>query len=185
MDYETWRPVVGWCRYEVSNWGNVRSLFFVSRSSSFRHDEPRILKPMLARTGYLRVNLYKPGENRHFSIHRIVLEAFVGPCPDGYQACHYNGIKTDNRLVNLGWVTGKENQRHRICHGTALYGQNNPFAKITNGEAIEIYKRANGGKEKLVDIGRDYGIAGQTVSDIKFRRRWKRVLPLRFEKPCP
>ena len=179
MNHEIWQPVVGFeSRYEVSDYGKVRSLVFKNRVTSYRYDEPLMLKLTVMKNGYLRVNLHENGKNLNAFVHRIVLGAFVGPCPNGYQACHYNGIKDDNRLDNLGWVTGAENQKHRENHGTALYGENNPSAKITNEQAIEIYRRTNEGKERLVDVARDYGIAGQTVSDIKYGRKWKKVLPL-------
>lgn len=45
----------------------------------------------------------------HSYVHRLVLEAFVGPCPPGMEACHWNGIPGDNRLHNLRWDTPSAN----------------------------------------------------------------------------
>lgn len=51
-------------------------------------------------------------------VHRLVLEAFVGPCPGGCVGCHGNGDTTDNRLVNLRWDTPGANNRDKREHGT-------------------------------------------------------------------
>lgn len=59
-------------------------------------------------------------------MHRLVLLAFVGPCPDGMEACHANDIPTDNRLANLRWGTHADNMRDRIENG------GNPFVNQTH-----------------------------------------------------
>lgn len=50
-------------------------------------------------------------------IHRLVLEAFVGPCPDGMEALHSDGNKTNNNVDNLRWGTPSENNRDIVKHG--------------------------------------------------------------------
>lgn len=123
---EEWRPVVGWegC-YEVSDLGNVRSVdryrTHVCRDGkhtlSLRRGKP--LKQNVAKRGYRVVALYNPpvrGKGRQ--VHRLVLEAFVGPCPPGMEACHCNGISDDNRLVNLRWDTRSNNNLDTVLHGT-------------------------------------------------------------------
>ena len=50
-------------------------------------------------------------------IHRLVLEAFVGPCPEGMETCHNNGVRTDNRLENLRWDTSSANNDDIVKHG--------------------------------------------------------------------
>lgn len=52
-------------------------------------------------------------------IHQIVLEAFCGPCPDGMEVLHGNGIRTDNRLSNLRYGTRSENE----CHEQHMKGK--------------------------------------------------------------
>lgn len=96
---ENWLPVVGFPGYEVSDLGNVRG----SRGW--------ILKPALG-NGYLRVNLF--GEKKKSAlVHRIVAEAFLGPCPAGKEVDHRNDIRTDNRAVNLQYLMRSENQRKK------------------------------------------------------------------------
>lgn len=50
---------------------------------------------------------------KHPRVHRLVLETFVGPCPEGHDADHINGDREDNRLANLRWLDAVENRgRH-------------------------------------------------------------------------
>jgi len=60
-------------------------------------------------SGRLQVRL-KVGEiKKTFRVHRLVLEAFVGPCPHGCEACHRNNDPSDNRIENLRWDTKQSN----------------------------------------------------------------------------
>jgi DNA-binding transcriptional regulator YiaG len=49
-------------------------------------------------------------------VHRLVMLAFVGPCPAGHEVRHINGDPSDNRLVNLRYGTRSENQKDRARH---------------------------------------------------------------------
>ncbi|MGH8035083.1 MAG: HNH endonuclease signature motif containing protein, partial [Lysobacterales bacterium] len=51
-------------------------------------------------------------------VHRLVLEAFVGPCPDGMVGCHNDGDTRNNRLSNRRWDTPGSNNRDKQVHGT-------------------------------------------------------------------
>lgn len=53
-------------------------------------------------------------------VHRLVLWAFVGPCPKGKEASHKNGDNQDNRLTNLKWKNHTQNEIDKIKHGTSL-----------------------------------------------------------------
>jgi len=112
---EQWLPVVGHPGYEVSDYGRVRSLDRITHCSNGvdRQCRGQILKPMIP-AGYARVRLGRKWR----SVHHLVLEAFIGPCPSGYQCCHDNGDSTDNRLFNLRWDTVSANQFDRVRHGT-------------------------------------------------------------------
>ena len=98
---EIWKEIVENPNYLVSNKGNVKSLI-----------TNKILKPKKDK-GYLRVHLRVPN-NKHFSVHRLVAQAFIPnpenkPCID-----HINTDRTDNRVENLRWVTHKENCNNPI-----------------------------------------------------------------------
>lgn len=80
---------------------------------------PRVVRA--SRSGnlpYLRVALYGPDGRSERLIHHLVLEAFVGPCPDGMEARHLNDDPQDNRLENLAWGTKAENAADRNARRT-------------------------------------------------------------------
>lgn len=121
MPTEQWAPVVGWeGLYEVSDQGRHRSLDRTTTSLAGvpRKVAGRVMKLKRLKTGHTIARMCRPGEpNVEKLIHRLVLEAFVGPCPTGMEGCHNNGDPTDNRLANLRWDTHAENQRDILRHG--------------------------------------------------------------------
>lgn len=114
---ETWMPVVGYeGLYEVSDLGRVRSLD--RKDPLGRRLRGKMLKLRAHPRGYMQTTLTRDGVCVTKKIHRLVLEAFVGPCPSGMEACHDNGIRDDNRPSNLRWDTPRANAADRIAHGT-------------------------------------------------------------------
>lgn len=132
---EVWRPWPGRDRtHEVSSAGRVRSWQQRGRGWKNRLREPVLLKFFRDIQGYLSVS---NGKSRT-KVHRIVLEAFVGPCPTGCVTGHLNGNPADNRVENLAWVTPKENVRHEVLHGTFAYGERRGTAKLTEAQVREM-----------------------------------------------
>lgn len=121
---EQWLPVVGWDnRYEVSNLGRVRSKShdFTNSNGVTKRFRGRTLSAGPNGAGYPVVVLSANGERRNEYVHRLVLESFVGPCPDGMQACHNNGNPSDSRLENLRWDSPSSNMLDKQVHGTDYY----------------------------------------------------------------
>ena len=114
---EVWSPVVGYeGLYEVSDAGRVRSLDrqIAHEGRGRRYMRGRVLSQSAMRNGYLKVGL--PGGNA--LVHRLVLTAFVGPCPSGMEGCHNDGDRSNNRLDNLRWDSRKENNLDAVVHRT-------------------------------------------------------------------
>lgn len=115
---EEWRPVPGFeGSYEVSDRGRVRSLdrIVTDKAGTKRRYLGRMLALTENRSGHLYVKL---GRANTLKVHRLVLEAFVGPCPDGQVCCHNDGDPANNNLSNLRWDSHSENMRDRVSHGT-------------------------------------------------------------------
>lgn len=104
---EKWRPIPGFGdKYEASNFGRIRS------------GGTRILKQRYMHSGYVVVTLSDSGKYRDWFVHRMVLMAWEGEPPDGYHACHNNGVRDDNRIENLRWDTPSANAMDQVEHGT-------------------------------------------------------------------
>lgn len=117
---ERWLPVVGWeGLYEVSDQGHVRSvertIYLVD--GRVRTFPSKILIPGRRDSGHLQVALWRDNKGKTRKIHQLVLEAFVGPCPEGMECRHDNDIPDDNRRSNLRWGTRSENHRDRVRNG--------------------------------------------------------------------
>jgi hypothetical protein len=125
MTKEHWLPVVGFKFYEVSDHGQVRSLerVVIRSNGSLQRIRSRILKPWVT-DGYCMVSLHGTGQPSNMRVHTLVLEAFVGPAPDGMECCHENDIRNDNRLVNLRWGTRKSNVHDMLRNGHNAYAAN-------------------------------------------------------------
>lgn len=121
MSAEQWRPANGFEGvYEVSSLGRVRSLTHTIRRAdggewTYRG---RVLKAGPTTKGYLFVTFSRGAERHMRKVHRLVLEAFVGPCPEGMEGCHNDGDKTNNQISNLRWDTRSANAKDRVKHGT-------------------------------------------------------------------
>lgn len=120
---EQWRPIAGFDgRYEVSDQGRVRSWVRAGKDQGAgwkRRAQPIVRRPHVnRRTGYWCVTLRLPPRYVTRTLHRLVLEAFAGPCPVGMEACHHDGDREHNGIGNLRWDTRSSNARDRTRHGT-------------------------------------------------------------------
>lgn len=146
---EIWKDIKGHeGSYQVSNAGKVRS---VLRTVKSRHGK-RVADGMMIRPfvchGYYRVKLRKDSLQYKFYVHRLVAEAFVSNPHKKPIINHINGIKSDNRIENLEWVTNSENIRH--AYDTGLRNPNRPYRRFNNEQIIQIRLLANSMGLKLV-----------------------------------
>lgn len=157
---EEWKDVVGFeGLYEVSNHGNIRSFETKKlKKISFCKKENRPF-----------VNLWKNNKQKIMKPHRMVLEAFVGECPNGMEGCHNDGNSQNNNISNLRWDTHSNNILDRVKHGTSNRGERCGTAKLTLEQvnAIRIDTRLQ------KEIAKEYGVQQNTISRIKSGVRWQ------------
>lgn len=134
---EIWKSVPGWPGYEVSNLGRVRS--YKKRKGLYwviAKDPQRILRPCMS-AGYRAVYLSRGGSKEIHRIARLVLEAFVGPKPNGMEICHKDCVKTNDWLSNLRYDTRQGNLHDGVGPGVA--------GRLTNEEAVKVKQLASTG----------------------------------------
>lgn len=145
--------------FTISDNGEVYSLL-KEKSYSFR----------LHTGGYRQITLYFKGKGYDFFQHRLVALYFI-PNPENKPCVnHKNGVKTDNTVENLEWVTDAENQRHSYANGlNSRNGINNGKAKLTEDQVIEIRKNPSASRVKLAN---QYGVSETTIREIIKNRSW-------------
>lgn len=119
---EEWRPVVGFEGvYEVSDFGNVRSLpRSVTRSDGLvLNFLGKNKKPTVMKSGHLRVGLqFNLSQKTNQLVHRLVAEAFLGPQPEGKEfVLHWDDDPGNNHVENLRWGTKKDNRNDAVRNG--------------------------------------------------------------------
>ena len=126
---EIWKAIEGYEElYEVSSIGNVRSLDrYVNHPKGGKSlRKGKILNPISDKDGYYHVHLSNGEKNSNPLISRLVAQAFI-PNPENKPVVdHISGIKTDNRVENLRWVTHKENDNNPNTIWKKQ-GENHPF----------------------------------------------------------
>jgi hypothetical protein len=179
------RPAWGIPDYWVTDKGRIFSCKRKNPCQKSTHYDGRGSERDNKDKGYERVRLsIGKRESKLFAVQILVWEAFNGHRPEGMQVCHNDGDNRNNTLSNLRLDTRKNNCADRRKHGTENLGEKCGTSKLTNEQALEIYRRAWSDQEKLVDIAKEFDIRPNTVSAIKNGQNWSSITNhLRFSTP--
>lgn len=121
---------------------------------------------------YIQVVLYGRGKKLKMSAHRLVAQAFIPNPEEKPYINHINGIKSDNRVENLEWVTPKENSVHAQSLGLAYFsGEDNKNSLLSNAEVEDICKLLEKGCS-VVNVSRILNKDYHLVHSIKYRKNW-------------
>jgi len=173
---EEWRWVIGYeSRYKISDKGRVQS-FLPRGGQTIRgipQNEPQRIKKQVLSAGYPTVLLTHKNEHipKWYRVHRLVLEAFLGPCPDKCEAIHKDGSRTNNHLSNLIWGTRSQNLSEY-----GFWNDKNPIEfKLSKEDVLKIRKAITNGKV-IKTIADKYGVCTNTIRNIKSGVSWKGVV---------
>jgi hypothetical protein len=158
---EEWREIKDYPNYLVSNLGNIK--YLVCRYSKQRINGFGLGK----KNEYQRVWLRKSGTKKRVPVHRLVLEAFVGPSK--LFVNHKNGIRSDNRLENLEYVTSRENTLHALRTGLSPVGSAHGNSKLK----IEQVREIRASRKSLNQLSKEYGVAQSLIGRLKRGIAWR------------
>lgn len=157
---EIWKSVPGFGGlYEASSEGRIRNVRIFGRGKS----GPKLNTLWVEKENYLRVALRKNKKARHYYVHTVILDTFIGPKPEGCVACHNDGDGKNNRIENLRWDTQKNNEADKRKHGTAMLGPKHHQAKLSYLDIKEILRRHRLG-EKTKILAADFEVTTATIS---------------------
>lgn len=144
---EIWRAIPHFKGYEASDLGNLRSLDYK------RSKRIVVLKPAIGPDGYPQTMLKcEDGKYKTWKVHKWICLTFLGE-NKGLEVNHRNGIKTDNRILNLEYCTRSQNIQHSFDTGLQKpkRGTLNGMAKLNELQVKEIRQYVSG------FVGRYYG----------------------------
>jgi hypothetical protein len=138
------------------------------------------LRGIKNRQGYLKGSVIDRSGRRHnIFLHRMILEAFVGPCPEGMECLHLDNNKTNNAISNLRWGSHQQNMddasRDGVLHNRNHYsGTGHPFAKLKEEDIPTIMHLSRIGWSDSMIASR-YGISREGIRRVRNGKGWKHV----------
>lgn len=176
---EEFRLVQGFEAYCISNYGRMHSRWKRVRygENSLTHAwMPLRLSP---NRGYLKVTLTSIDRIAISKyVHVLVLETFIGPRPIGFEACHNDGVRSNNFIGNLRWGTAESNREDKLVHGMMAIprciGSEHGRAKLTEEEVLEIRRKYKSGLLEK-ELAEQYGVTRSNIGAIVTRKSWKHI----------
>lgn len=179
---EIWKDIPGFeGRYQCSNLGNFKSLpnkvvcEWMGKEKTYNRKE-RILRCSYEGNGYLQVGLQvEMAKQVRFLAHRLIAMTFLEKIDGLDFVNHINGIKDDNRVCNLEWVTKSRNCIHSFEIGLQCNkGVNHPRHKLTESDVLAIRsKRSNGVPARI--LAKEYHLSLTHTKDVIKRKSWPHI----------
>lgn len=165
LDGEIWNTLPNYeSRYECSNLGRVKSL--IGKEGKRKE---KIISQSFHVQGYLKTSICYKNIEKTISVHRLIALSFIENPENKREVNHKNGIKTDNCVENLEWVTPSENVQHSYntgLHRGSMFGKkggnHNGAKKVTqfdiSGNIVNKYN-------SIIEASDSTGIKSKTISD--------------------
>lgn len=176
---EKWKAIEGYeGRYEISNLGKVKSL--PKRKGKGRgYIRPTQMMTLAKdKNGYYVIGLRKYRQKKCLlKVHRLVAKAFIPNPENKPQINHKNGVKDDNKVGNLEWVTSGENCRHAYKTGLQQKrkGEQSGFSKLKEYQVRKIRQIYKEGNITQKELGKVFGICQAQIWRIIHKKRWSHI----------
>lgn len=165
-----YRAVPGWPGYDVGSDGSMWTRRKRGRGAGKLYDERRPVKQTVLDSGRRQVCLYRGDKKsrKKLFVHRLVLLAFVGPCPEGLECCHWDGDHTNNKRDNLRWGTRADNiadliRHHQTRRGDYKLGESHHKAKLSDDQVREVRELYSTGDFTQTELGRVFNAHTSTI----------------------
>lgn len=157
---EVWKDIPGYGdHYQASNFGKIRvkdrcvtKFSILCGKVVKQHYRGRELSCRPTVDGYAHVHLGVNKKKYSIQVGRLVLLAFVGTPPDGFECCHCDGNPANNKIENLRWDSHLENNRDRVKHKTYKTGSAHHFSKFSD-ELVEKVVKGEIDKKSAMSAG--------------------------------
>ena len=177
---EEWKSIEGFDNYEVSNFGQVRSLDRQEWLHN-RHENPylrkrkgKILSQHMSNVGYMQVALYINGKMYAPLVHRLVAKAFIDNPNNFPEVNHEDGNKLNNSIENLNWCTRTENSLHSTKVLNKNKGENSGMSLLTEEQVLNILSQLDLGVSQT-KLGEQFNVTNHTIHKIYKRKNWCEV----------
>ena len=156
----------------------VKSTYIVCKDGSIfntKHNKFKKLKPIKQKNGYYLVHLHLNGKSYYRWLHRIVAECFLENPENKPEVNHKNGIKSDNYVDNLEWVSSKENIEHAFRTNIRGVGEKSSNSILTNKQVKKICEMLEDNELTMREISDFIGCGYHMVFMIKSKKCWNHI----------
>jgi len=177
---EKWKKIERFnFEYEISTHGRIRSCYGTTIRNNGRTYTrvSKVLKPAVS-CGYYRGAVCVDKKMIPYKMHRLVAEAFIPNIENKPEVNHIDGVKTNNNVKNLEWVTHQENVEHCVANKlqTAFRGEDVGNSKLKEYQVLDIRKKFVPKLYSRSKLAKEYNVSEATIKDILYKRTWLHLL---------
>jgi hypothetical protein len=171
---EKWLKITDMPNYEISNLGRVRHHINTYDLATMTYCDYRVVNPNDNGRGYKQVSVKINKKRITKYVHRLVAEYFLENELKLPEVNHKNGVKSDNRLDNLEWISKSSNMQHAMDHGLSPSGVKKWNAKLNKKQVINI-KEAYRAGVTMQHLAEKYDVCIETIRKIICRKTYKLI----------
>lgn len=147
----------------------INSLGFIINTNYKNKGKIQVKKSYADSRGYQKLTIHHK-KDYSIRVHRLVAEAFIANPENKPEVNHKNGVKSDNSVFNLEWVTGLENMQHAVK--TDLIRRNKKCYNFKYSDAIthEICRLLEENKLYMHQIANKLGVTYSFVVAVKTKK---------------